>query len=393
MSRLIYLLLSIPSVLVLSFSFALWTFYFDSSCDASNLRCQILRGSLPFTFGFLLACNIPPFVAYVTSKHLPLIVSFGAILAGGIVAVEQVHFPFLATASISCVLMLSTSFANTHARLASMFSLASLVVWCAQNNEWELAFCSALALTCACYTIDSSKTFTHFSLLPLVVTGGAFYTRVDDPSRAHPLLLALLTNAWGASPLQSDAFSLYSFGFVWPTLERARVNIGIELGDLPPLPNLDSPLVLYSKLEAILDSASPLGGFALLDSVCRRIQPGTFWTSMLHGWTFLILMTIDPLLLHALLSTDPGSNRERDVILVCLLSVSMFVRVSCMEVCFYYSVRCMSAARSATLMAAINKSLSALDLPTNLANLVSGDADKLGASRLDVIIVFDLFFI
>ena len=70
--------------------------------------------------------------------------------------------------------------------------------------------------------------------------------------------------------------------------------------------------------------------------------------------------------------------------LVTALSASMLLRVTCMEVCYFTSVRCTNNSRSTLIMAifasALDSDLSVSDTG-RLTNLMATDADKFGKSE------------
>jgi ATP-binding cassette subfamily C (CFTR/MRP) protein 1 len=182
-------------------------------------------------------------------------------------------------------------------------------------------------------------------------------------------------------PLQIIQY--YTFYWIYPTIKKQHVDVQ----DLPPLPTQQHPKHVHVLFENML----PNTGMKLLDTLIRRIQPGRFWFTMLHGFTFLVCMTMDPLLIHWLLSSSPSSSKLHDIGLVIILFISMLIRVSCMEVCFFNSVVIMATARSAIVMSVFKHTLNFISMvvPDNnnnnnesidVANLMSSDADKIGAS-------------
>lgn len=127
----------------------------------------------------------------------------------------------------------------------------------------------------------------------------------------------------------------------------------------------------------------------LLRSISWSIQWRVFLYSVLHGWSFLFFMTIDPLMLRVLLKAvqDAGEHSVESIslvtqfLLVGALSLSMLFRVTCMEICFFASLRVQNNVRSVLVHSIFRKSLwipdHALDVG-KIANLMATDADKIG---------------
>ena len=127
----------------------------------------------------------------------------------------------------------------------------------------------------------------------------------------------------------------------------------------------------------------------LLWSIAWRIQRPLFLYSILHGWTFLFFMTIDPLMLRVLLNGveyDAGKHAQspsvsEQFLVVGALSLSMLIRVTCMEICFFASVRVQNNVRSVLVHSIFRKALwipdHVLDVG-KIANLMATDADKIG---------------
>ncbi len=178
------------------------------------------------------------------------------------------------------------------------------------------------------------------------------------------LLLALViccccTSAEGASADSLDEASIaskLSFWWAMPTLTIALRNGKLEPPDLPQLPLADRPERLYDRFVVAWArrrrQRGPwrltfLGAFGVQRAVCLQ--------SFVAGWLFQGCMFVDPILLHSLLqaeaTVEPGSGAElaepsgasaptssmawlwRQLGLVGLLSLSMVVRVTCMELC------------------------------------------------------------
>ncbi|CAE7644984.1 abcC3 [Symbiodinium microadriaticum] len=149
--------------------------------------------------------------------------------------------------------------------------------------------------------------------------------------------------------------SRYTFWWVFPSIRAANRRARLAQEDLPKLPRVDDPEFLFSKV---------------------------FLYSVLHGWTFLFFMTIDPLMLNAV--QDSGSTEVSFPVQLCLvgaLSLSMLVRVTCMEICFFASVRVQNNVRSVLVHAIFRKSLCVPDHELDvgrISNLMATDADKIG---------------
>ena len=96
-------------------------------------------------------------------------------------------------------------------------------------------------------------------------------------------------------------------------------------------------------------------GWQLVLSCVYRVQPKVFLYSLGCGWVFLICMFLDPLLLNSLLARPEGEADAAGIgtslVLVLLLSLSMVLRVTCMELCFFSSVRTMNNAGCALIHA------------------------------------------
>jgi hypothetical protein len=196
-------------------------------------------------------------------------------------------------------------------------------------------------------------------------------------------LLAELYN-WparqGASPEDSAGFvSTYTFWWVTPTLRRANAEGKLRPDDLPQLPTHDRASHLKARFSAIWLEVEKKR--SLLVTLLYSIQPRVLISTLLHGWAFLGLMFLDPIVLKKLLdAADNEQQTERNYGYALFLAVSMFIRVSCMEVCFFGSVRVMNNARTAVAPAVFAKALrheSQLD-SGSLTNLMATDADKLG---------------
>jgi len=186
----------------------------------------------------------------------------------------------------------------------------------------------------------------------------------------------------GVSP-QDDAnyFSWYTFGWVFGTLKAARIH-ALSLIDLPGLPMQDKIQALQFTL------GMKMGPWVFLRKTGYSMQKSVFWSSLLHGYGFLFLMLLDPIILNKLLSTS--STGSANYWKVALLSVSMFVRVTFMEICYFNSTRVNNNIRTgiASLMfqRILGNSEQRYDSGT-LLNLMATDADKLGKTSWMVFFV------
>ena len=182
------------------------------------------------------------------------------------------------------------------------------------------------------------------------------------------------------SPEDSAGFvSTYTFWWVTPTLRRANAEGKLKPDDLPALPTHDRASYLKKRFSEIWLDATRRR--SLLVTLLYSIQKRVLISTLLHGWAFLGLMFLDPLILKKLLdAADNEQQTERNYGYALFLAISMFIRVSCMEVCFFGSVRVMNNARTAVAPAVFAKALrheSQLD-SGSLTNLMATDADKLG---------------
>ena len=133
-----------------------------------------------------------------------------------------------------------------------------------------------------------------------------------------------------------------------------------------------------------------------------------FLYSVLHGWIFLFFMTVDPLMLRVLQLESTSAQLEKggpemlgmlrlnavqdrdhgaevsfpvQLCLVGALSISMLIRVTCMEICFFASVRVQNNVRSVLVHAIFRKSMCIPDHELDIgriSNLMATDADKIG---------------
>ena len=194
------------------------------------------------------------------------------------------------------------------------------------------------------------------------------------------LLAELYTIERTGSPEdRAGLVSTYTFWWVTPTLRRANNQNKLRPDDLPQLPSKDRASFLKKRFsEMWLDVPKKR---SLLVTLLYSIQKRVLLKTLLHGWAFLGLMFLDPLILKKLLdAADDAQQTERNYGYALFLAVSMFLRVACMEVCFFGSVRVMNNARTAIGPAVFAKALrheTMLDSGA-LTNLMATDADKLG---------------
>lgn len=200
-------------------------------------------------------------------------------------------------------------------------------------------------------------------------------------------LLPCAVPATGQADAPEDAagfLSRYTFWWVFPSIRAANRRARLAQEDLPKLPSVDDPEFLFCKVASLWRAAKGKSA-RILCSVCWRIQWRVFLYSVLHGWTFLFFMTIDPLMLRVLLNAvQDGSKEVSFPVQLCLvgaLSLSMLVRVTCMEICFFASVRVQNNVRSVLVHAIFRKSLCVPDHELDvgrISNLMATDADKIG---------------
>lgn len=187
--------------------------------------------------------------------------------------------------------------------------------------------------------------------------------------------------------------SRYTFWWVWPSIRAANAKGRLTQADLPKLPSVDEPESLFERCAKLWkQKGQPRNGAdsaRLLRSISWSIQWRVFLYSVLHGWSFLFFMTIDPLMLRVLLKAvqNAGEHSVESIslvtqfLLVGALSLSMLFRVTCMEICFFASLRVQNNVRSVLVHSIFRKSLwipdHALDVG-KIANLMATDADKIG---------------
>eukprot|EP00392_Amoebophrya_sp_AT5.2_P010444 g10504.t1 len=177
-----------------------------------------------------------------------------------------------------------------------------------------------------------------------------------------------------ASSLEDRAsvWSRLSFWWVFPLL-----SLQFKASDeLPELPRRDQPGYLHGRLQLVgsqCRAAASTSGhddhglwepFHLLTTLLFRIQRPVWFYSFLSGWTFLLCMLLDPIMLGGLLHTAAQVEKEYDVhkvyqmaLLVLGLALCMLFRVANMETCFFASTRVMNNARSAIVHAVFRHSM------------------------------------
>eukprot|EP00931_Biecheleriopsis_adriatica_P049874 TRINITY_DN28859_c0_g1_i1.p1 TRINITY_DN28859_c0_g1~~TRINITY_DN28859_c0_g1_i1.p1 ORF type:complete len:1375 (+),score=210.90 TRINITY_DN28859_c0_g1_i1:32-4156(+) len=176
----------------------------------------------------------------------------------------------------------------------------------------------------------------------------------------------------------------YTFWWVFPSIDAANKKDRLLHEDMPGLPHTDDPARLFDRCAELWRHQKGKSA-RIMQCVCWRIQWRLFLYSLLHGLFFLFLMTIDPIMLRVLLDSAQGGNGaigiQKQLGLVMALSLSMLVRVTCMEICYFASCRVQNNVRSVLVHAIFRK---ALTLPDHLVdagritNLMATDADKVG---------------
>jgi hypothetical protein len=194
------------------------------------------------------------------------------------------------------------------------------------------------------------------------------------------LLAELYNIERSGSPEDSAGLvSTYTFWWVTPTLRKANNQGKLKPDDLPQLPTHDRASCLKKRFSEVWLDVDRTR--SLLVTLLYGIQKRVLISTLLHGWAFLGLMFLDPLVLKRLLdAADDARQTHRNYGYALFLAVSMFLRVACMEVCFFGSVRVMNNARTAVAPAVFAKALrheTTLD-SGSLTNLMATDADKLG---------------
>ena len=186
-----------------------------------------------------------------------------------------------------------------------------------------------------------------------------------------------------AAPQDAAGFaSTYTFWWMTPTLRAANAKGRLDAGDLPKLPRSDGAARLARALKATW-LERPGGAGSLFVALLARMQPRVVLGALGHGWLFLSLMFLDPIILRRLLDgagADSAAAARRNLGYAAALSASMFVRVACMEVCFFGSVRAMNNCRTAIVPLVFRAAVGGRtdEDSGKLTNLMATDADKLG---------------
>jgi hypothetical protein len=205
------------------------------------------------------------------------------------------------------------------------------------------------------------------------------------------------------SPEDNASFlSIYTFWWMWPILTLASKNGKLVEADIPPLPKLDRPPRLVRAFTGLIPKlkrgACWSRAITLFVFLSHNIQRPVFWFSFLHGWLFQACMLLDPIVLNVLLKRSQGGAPVLlSLVLVLGLSISMAVRVTCMEITYFASVRVANNGRTALVHSVFKKALTlghchcsgsggASSVATSeydagkLTNLMATDADKIGKS-------------
>jgi len=182
----------------------------------------------------------------------------------------------------------------------------------------------------------------------------------------------------------------YTFWWVMPTLRFARDHAKLSVENLPLLPHEDLPWTLFDRFrdQWLRVYETEFSGVYFIFLTAMKVQKRLCTSSLAHGWTFMLMMLLDPILLNLLLKeTETESENQTStlvsrVFLVLLLSFFMFIRVTTMEVCYFESLRATNNIRSMVVAAVFRKALRSSDLSKydtgSLTNLMATDADKLG---------------
>ena len=196
--------------------------------------------------------------------------------------------------------------------------------------------------------------------------------------------------SWSAPEDAASFVSRFTFWWVTPTLRAAsqisKASSGkskLEEEDLPQLPRSDDPKMLFSSFASYMKRMGNVGGPSLIKLTFFSVQKSVFLYSLLSGYMFLTCMFLDPILLRRLLAGGSSVGIASSLFYVALLTLSMMIRVACMEVCYFASTRCLNNAGSALIHAVFRK---AMVLPEDkigtgkLQNLMATDADKVRKS-------------
>jgi ATP-binding cassette subfamily C (CFTR/MRP) protein 1 len=176
-----------------------------------------------------------------------------------------------------------------------------------------------------------------------------------------------------------------------PTLKAAHQHSSLALPHLPRLAASDEPNTLYQRFTCALRPYGAYGPWRLLRVCFFSSQRAIFIQCCMAGWLFLGCMFADPILLHLLLTDFDHKQASvfaamptlRNLGLALALAVSMLLRTTCMELCFFASTRCANNARSSLIIGVFRSSLSALSgrvggSAGSLTNLLATDADRIG---------------
>mmetsp|Transcript_64082 Transcript_64082/g.171487 ORF Transcript_64082/g.171487 Transcript_64082/m.171487 type:complete len:1412 (-) Transcript_64082:386-4621(-) len=188
---------------------------------------------------------------------------------------------------------------------------------------------------------------------------------------------------------RAGPLSIYTFWWVYYAIRNANQRGQMLDEDFARLPGSDDANVLAEKFSNFWYRTRHKGtASAMVRGLFVHMQWKVVLYSLSHGWLFLICMSIDPLILNSLLkatTSSQGTDAElqKNLVLVLVLSLLMLVRVSCMEVCFFASVRAMNNARTALVQVLFRRAVRSPTpgyQPGVLLNLMSTDADKVGAT-------------
>lgn len=200
--------------------------------------------------------------------------------------------------------------------------------------------------------------------------------------------------------------SRLTFWWVTPTLSLALKNSKLDAADLPPLPASDAPIRLGRIFTRRWAAAATRGPYRLLAECSFANQKAVFAASFCAGWAFLAAMFCDPIILNQLLSTSeeapqnatfatlaapdappPASYVLRQLALVGLSALSMLVRVTCMELCYFFSKRVANNARTTLVLAVFRSTIRPHAMRVRgaavgaLTNLMATDADRIGRTE------------
>ncbi|KAJ1626195.1 hypothetical protein T492DRAFT_878844 [Pavlovales sp. CCMP2436] len=221
---------------------------------------------------------------------------------------------------------------------------------------------------------------------------------LSSPQRGPPPVLAIVSSAsllcstlpllllLGRSLAQAEArrrcgtseleraswLSWLTFWWATTSLRAAAKHGKLSMAELPRLSRADQPARLFRRF-AQLRARGRGGAVRLLARVLFWTQRRAFLASFCCGWLFLLSMLLDPPLLQS-----------EELVVVLLLSLNMLLRVSCMELCWFNSVRVAANARATLVVALFRAALLPGEAGISsggqgqLTNLMATDADKLG---------------